>query len=100
MTNIGQREAYNRIAHLLCEWLVRLRAVGLAQGNTCDLPMTQAELADAMGISTVHVNRVLQDLRAAGLKGSTLTVLNWDELKAVGDFHPLYLHLEQDQVAA
>ena len=103
MTNIGQREAYNRIAHLLCEWLVRLRAVGLAQGNTCELPMTQAELADAQGTSNVHINRVLKKLRRDGLitlKGSTLTVLNWDELKAVGDFHPLYLHLEQDQAAA
>ena len=94
---------YQRLAHILCEWLVRLRVVGLAQGNTCDLPMTQAELADAQGISTVHVNRVLQDLRGAGLislKGSTLTVLDWDELKRVGDFRPAYLHLEHEQAVA
>src|SRR3712207_737038 len=58
MTNIGRREAYNRLAHLLCEWVVRQQAVGLAEDHTCDLPMTRTELADATGISTVHVNRV------------------------------------------
>jgi CRP-like cAMP-binding protein len=103
MTNIGRREAYSRMAHLLCEWLVRLKAVGLIQDHTCDLPMTQAELADAMGVSTVHVNRVLQDLRADGLillKGNRLEVLDWEQLKHVGDFDPTYLHQDPHEQAA
>ena len=80
MTNIGRRDAYNRMAHILCEWVLRLRAVGLVKDHTCDLPMTQTELADATGISTVHVNRVLQELRGNGLitlRGSRLKVLDW-----------------------
>ena len=62
-TNVGRREAYARLAHVLCELVVRMRAVGLAEDHRCELPMTQAELADATGISTVHVNRTLQELR-------------------------------------
>ena len=97
--NVGRREAYGRIAHLLCEWIVLLQAVGLVQDHTCDLPMTQAELGDALGISTVHVNRILQELRGnrlISLKGSTLQVLDWEELKQVGDFDPTYLHLNRE----
>ena len=91
------------MAHILCEMMVRLRAVGLAQDHTCDLPITQSELADATGLTTVHVNRVLQQLRGAGLitlKGGVLSVLDWDGLKKAGDFDPTYLHLEQEQAAA
>lgn len=103
MTNIGRREAYHRMAHLLCEWLVRLRAVGLVEGFSCELPMTQGELGDAMGISTVHVNRVLQNLRAAGLivlRGSQLEVLDWEQLQRVGDFDASYLHQDDSRDAA
>jgi CRP-like cAMP-binding protein len=95
ITNVGRREAYNRVAHILCEWVVRLRAVGLVKDHTCDLPMTQNELADATGISTVHVNRVLQELRGNGLivlRGNRLEVLDWDQLRQIGDFDPTYLH--------
>jgi CRP-like cAMP-binding protein len=97
MIGIGRRSAYTRIAHVLCEVLVRMKAVGLANGRECDLPVTQAELADALGLSTVHVNRSLQDLRAAGLialRGGSLTVLNWDCLKESGEFDAMYLHLD------
>jgi len=103
ITSIGRREAYSRIAHLLCEMLVRLKAVGLAEDHACDLPITQAEYGDALGISTVHVNRVFQKLRAEGLvetKGTRLTVPDWEKLKQAGDFDPIYLHLEQDRRAA
>jgi CRP-like cAMP-binding protein len=99
MTRIGRREAYNRMAHLLCELLVRLKAVGLAEDETFDLPITQTELADAIGASTVHVNRVLQELRADGLirsRGTQVQILDWEGLKEAGDFDPLYLHLRQD----
>jgi len=103
ITNVGRRDGYSRMAHILCEMVVRLRAVGLAQDHTCDLPITQSELADATGLTTVHVNRVLQQLRGAGLitlKGGVLSVLDWDGLKKAGDFDPTYLHLEQEQAAA
>src|SRR3712207_4139041 len=102
MVSIGRREAYNRIAHLLCEMVLRMKAVGLAEDHRCELPITQAEFGDALGLSTVHVNRTLQELRAAGLitlKGSTLTVLDWEELKRAGDFDPTYLHLENGEAA-
>ena len=99
MTRIGRREAYHRMAHLLCELLVRLKAVGLVQDEAFDLPITQSEFADAIGASTVHVNRVLQELRADGLirsKGAQIQILDWERLKEAGDFDPLYLHLRQD----
>jgi CRP-like cAMP-binding protein len=103
IVNTGRREALSAMAHLLCELVVRLQAVGLAQDHRCDLPLTQSDLADALGVSTVHTNRVLQDLRGAGLitlKERTLTVLDWEGLKTAGDFDPLYLHLEPGSEAA
>ena len=63
MLGLGRREAYGRMAHLLCELYVRLKAVGLANGHGYEMPLTQAELGDALGLSTVHVNRTLQDLK-------------------------------------
>jgi CRP-like cAMP-binding protein len=101
--NVGRREAYTRLAHVFCELLARLRAVGLVEDHACDLPITQGEFADAIGVSTVHVNRVLQQLRADGLielKGDRLTVYDWDKLKEAGEFDPTYLHLESNQAAA
>ena len=101
MVGLGRREAYGRIAHLFCEMMVKLRAVGLADGVTCDLPITQTELGDALGLSTVHVNRVLQELRGDGLitlQGGTLTVLDWDGLTNAGEFDPTYLHLDPNHL--
>jgi DNA-binding transcriptional regulator LsrR (DeoR family) len=76
--------------------------VGLANGNSCNWPITQAEVGDALGITTVHVNRVFQEMRADGLielKGDRLTIPDWDKLKEAGDFEPTYLHLESSQAA-
>jgi len=101
--NVGRREGYSRMAHVLCELLVRLRAVGLAEDHTCDLSITQSEFADAIGLTTVHVNRMLQQLRAEGLiqtQGTRLNIPDWDKLKEVGEFDATYLHLEQTQAAA
>jgi CRP-like cAMP-binding protein len=98
VTNVGRRDAYARMAHLLCELMTRMKVAGLAPGQECQLPLTQAELGDATGISTVHVNRMLQTLRANKLillRSGSLTILNWDELKRVGEFDPGYLHLRQ-----
>jgi CRP-like cAMP-binding protein len=103
VTNVGRREAYQRMAHLLCELLTRLRAVDLVEDHTCDLPITQSEFADALGVTNVHVNRVLQQMRADGLietKGTQLKIPDWDKLKQVGEFDPTYLHLESSQAAA
>ncbi|GHB13701.1 Crp/Fnr family transcriptional regulator [Modicisalibacter luteus] len=97
LLNNGRREAYTRMAHLLCEFLMRLKAVGLVEDDAFDLPITQVELADAIGTSSVHVNRVLQALRGDGLvqtKGKQVIVPDWEKLKEAGDFDPLYLHLE------
>src|SRR5829696_8787432 len=101
--NVGQREGASRMAHVLCELLVRLRAVDLVEDHVCDLPITQSEFADALGVTTVHVNRVLQQMRADGLietKGTQIKIPDWDKLKQVGEFDPTYLHLESDQAAA
>lgn len=96
IVGLGRREARSRIAHLLCELLVRLRAVELVEDHAFNLPVTQAELGDALGISTVHVNRVLQELRGENLitlRGGMLQVLDWQELQKAGEFDPTYLHL-------
>jgi CRP-like cAMP-binding protein len=96
IVGLGRREARAQMAHLLCELLVRLRAVELVENHAFKLPLTQAELGDATGLSTVHVNRTLQDLRGAGLielRGGSLTVLDWDGLQEAGEFDPAYLHL-------
>lgn len=94
--NVGRRTAVERMAHLFCEIPMRLAAVGLSNGAGCDLPLTQADLGDILALSTVHVNRTLQDLRSTGfveLKGRHLTINNLPGLRAVAMFDPAYLHL-------
>jgi len=103
MVGIGRRSAYTRIAHVLCELLVRFRAIGMAENHAAELPVTQAEIGDALGLSTVHVNRVLQELRGDGLitlRGRTLIANDWEGLKQAGEFDPNYLHLKKKQAAA
>lgn len=95
MVGLGRRSAHVRVAHLLCELLVRFKAVGLAEDHAYRLPITQAEVADALGLTGVHVNRVLQDLRADGLitlRSNALTVHDWERLQEIGEFDPTYLH--------
>jgi CRP-like cAMP-binding protein len=96
LANIGRRSAYRRVAHLLCEVMMRLDAVGLAQSGSYELPVTQTELADALGLSTVHINRILQQIRGEGLitfRGNMLMVHEWERLKAAGNFDQAYLRL-------
>ena len=96
MVGMGRRSSHQRMAHLLCELLLRLKSIGLADDNSYELPPTQADLADALGISTVHVNRVLQELRSEGLitlKEKRLTILDFEKLKQAAGFTPGYLHL-------
>ena len=99
MAGIGRRDAPTRIAHLFCEMFARMKAVGLAQEDTCEWPITQAEVGDALGLSTVHVNRSLQKLRETGaveVRGASLTVKDWDALQELGEFDPTYLHLRKE----
>jgi CRP-like cAMP-binding protein len=102
VANVGRRSAYERMAHLVCEFFMKMKAVGLTQGSECMFPLTQAELGDATGLSVVHVNRTLQELRADGmivLRGRTLSIPDWAALARVGMFNPSYLHL-RGQAAA
>jgi CRP-like cAMP-binding protein len=101
--NVGRRAAFARIAHVFCELAVRMEAVGIARNGSYDFPVTQSELADATGLTTVHVNRTLRDLRVAGvatLKGGVLTIPNWGKLKEAGEFDTTYLHLGTPAEAA
>lgn len=98
LVNIGQRSAYSRIAHLFCELTVRARAVGLDQDGIDHLP-TQQEIGDALGMSLVHVNRTMRELRENGLVSTEgrrrLTILDWPGLQQAAEFDPSYLHLEK-----
>lgn len=99
IVGLGARDALSRTAHLLCEMFVRLRAVGLARGNSVDLPITQADLADALGMTAVHTNRTIQELRSRKLiaiGSRNLIVSDWKELVALADFDPSYLHLSPE----
>lgn len=99
IVNLGQRTALERVGHLFCELFFRLRAVGHTSGNSCELPLTQAELADTVGLSTVHINRTLQELRAQELimlQGKTLTILDLERLQTLSLFSPAYLHLDRE----
>jgi CRP-like cAMP-binding protein len=83
-------------AHLLCEVYIRLANVGLANDLAFDLPVTQVDLGDALGLSPVHVNRVLQDLRGNSVirfDGKRVIILDWDRLVEIGEFDDKYLHL-------
>ena len=97
VANVGRRDAPTRIAHLLCEFALKLEAIGLDQMDY-ELPMTQDQLADATGLTAVHVNRVLQALAKDGLikrvTPKSVLIGDWKKLVAAGDFHSGYLHLE------
>ena len=95
VVNVGRRDSRARIAHLLCELARRLDDIGNGQDKRYDFPLTQEQLADATGLTSVHTNRTLQSLRRDGLiqlTARSLTVLDWEGLRHVGDFDELYLH--------
>jgi CRP-like cAMP-binding protein len=97
--NVGQRTAYERIAHLLTELFLRLRTVKMTNGTSCDFPLTQNDLADATGLTAVHVNRTLQELRRDGLielERRQLTILDMQRLMEAAMFNSNYLHLEHE----
>lgn len=95
--SIGRRSATHRVAHLLCELLLRLTVVGKAEGNSYGLPLTQEHIADALGLTAVHVNRTLQSLRSMELvtvQTRRVTVHDWPGLIALCGFKADYLRLE------
>lgn len=97
--SLGQRTALERIAHLMCEMYTRLKVVGRTSGDTCEFPLTQNELGEAMGLSTVHVNRTVQELRNAHLivlKDRMLTIPDFQALADAAMFDPGYLHLDHE----
>ena len=96
LTNLGRREAIARVAHVVCELAVRLRAVDLARNLCFSIPWTQTDLADACGISSVHANRVVQELRRLRLVDwdpKQVKIRDWDALAKLGDFSDAYLQL-------
>ena len=98
--NLGRRDAFERMAHLFCELFMRLKAAGMTKGKSCEMPLTQNDLGEATGLSTVHVNRTLQALRAEGLlswDGMTAEIQDRERLMRFAQFDPAFLHLYQRQ---
>jgi CRP-like cAMP-binding protein len=94
--NLGGRRAYPRTAHLMCEIFLRMQSVGLVRGDEVEWHLSQNDMADALGLSPVHVNRTLQELRADGLITLTrkmLRIPDLDALRKAADFDPSYLHV-------
>lgn len=96
--NLGRRPALQRIGHILCEFARRLELADLGTKDGYQFPMTQEQLADAAGLTPIHVNRTLKQLEASELivrNKRYIEIPNWERLRAVSGFNELYLHLEQ-----
>ena len=96
IVNLGHRGAYQRTAHLLCELATRIHAVEPLPGPDCQFPFTELDLADALGLTAVHLNRALQWLRNDGLirlANGCLAIPSWPDLRRAAGFDPGYLHL-------
>lgn len=103
IANVGRRDARTRIAHLLCEFSLRLNVAGLGEECQYELPMTQEEIADCTGLTSVHVNRTLKALEEDRLierqSRRTVVIGDWRKLADVGDFDSAYLHLDENEPA-
>ena len=103
IANVGRRDARTRLAHLLCEFSLRLKVAGLGEHSNYELPMTQDQLADATGLTSVHVNRTLRGLEKDGLiersNPRMIEIGDWRNLAAIGDFNSAYLHLDDSEPA-
>jgi CRP-like cAMP-binding protein len=98
IVNIGRRDAFEAIGHLMCELYVRMKNIDLTDDHCFELPLTQEELGDALGLTPVHVNRVLQRMRTDELisfKGGMLTILDYRRLETASGFNPNYLHIAE-----
>src|SRR4028119_1026971 len=97
--NVGRRDSATRMAHLLCEVALRLETAGLGETSNYELPMTQEQLADCLGLTPVHVNRTLKGLESQGLITRTVRAVgvpDWPKLAEAGDFNSTYLHIDVD----
>ena len=99
--NVGRRDARTAIAHLLCEFALRLEVAEVGHATSYELPITQEQLADAVGLTSVHVNRTLMRLESEGLirrNKRTIFIDDWQQLSKVADFEPRYLHIRQEDM--
>jgi CRP-like cAMP-binding protein len=99
ITSLGRQSALAHTAHLLCEMYLRQKEAELTNGAAFRMPMTQVRLADALGLSTVHTNRVVKEIRATGFvewEGEAATMKDFDGLARMADFDPTYLNLQQE----
>lgn len=103
IANVGRRNAHTRIAHLLCEFSLRLKVAGLGEATNYELPMTQEHIADCTGLTAVHVNRTLKRLEDETLitrrSSRSVTIGDWNRLAEAGDFDSNYLHLREGEAA-
>ena len=103
IANVGRRNARTRLAHLLCEFSLRLKVSGMGEQNNYELPMTQDQLADATGLTSVHVNRTIRGLEKEGLiersNPRVIGIGDWRKLAEAGDFNSNYLHLKDGEPA-
>ncbi len=93
--NVGRRDGRTRLAHVLCEFALRLKMAGLGEQSNYVLPMTQDELADVLALSPVHVSRTIKSLTADGCitkSKRAIRIVDWEQLRQIGDFDPRYLH--------
>ena len=97
--SLGRRTAISRVAHLFCELHIRLKIVELAGESSYALPLTQTDLAECLGLTPVHVNRTLKELRERGLvsfRGGSVVIEDPAGLERIAEFDPAYLYLERD----
>jgi CRP-like cAMP-binding protein len=97
--SMGRRQAPARLAHLICELFIRLKAVDKVDGLSFPLPLTQTQMGDVLGVSSVHMNRILQELRRDGLikwQGQTVTIKDWERLQSFAEFDAAYLSLRKE----
>ena len=95
---IGRQAALSRLAHLFCEFYLRLQLIGITDGLRDPLPLTQTDIGDALDFSLVHTNKTCALMRRRGLvtfERRTLTIRDWDRLREIGEFDPQYLHLDK-----
>ena len=99
--SLGQRSAISRMSHLFCELYERLAVVGQTKGPSYEFPLTQRELSECLGLTVVHANRTLQELRRRGLvelESRRLTIRDRAGLEGLAEFDPTYLYLEPQQI--
>lgn len=103
VANVGRRDARTAMAHLFCELALLMKVAGLGEQTDYEMPLTQEQLADCLGLTPVHVNRTIRSLETDQLitrsTGRTITIGNWQKLAEAGDFDSRYLHLQGNDTA-